>query len=273
MKKNLVISICIALILWFGCISGVGLADSSITIIKLPEKDIPQFVPSKKNEADTIAQEPEYEVMKPTVSLANQIHGYNAETGTYQYLYLGKYEQTRGGQPILWRVLIVEGNDALLLSERILTAMSFGRSNQWEQSQIKKWLNSAFMMEAFSSKERKAIYDSESLGQVFILSKAELRNSDYGFSTKEDRKDKQRCAKGTTFAVDEGLYVNDDNQCSTYYTRTAPNNKNVTSITSEGGFGLVKTNRDDVGVRPAMWVNLKELSFSEGDGTIQYPYQ
>lgn len=273
MKKIWAVGICIVIAILYVCINGVVLADTSVNVIRLPEGEIPQFVPSKENSTKSAIQEPNFQEKTAPVQQTIRLHGYDAVSEEYQYVYFGKFEQSREGQPILWRVLTVEGNDALLLSEKILTTMPFGFSNEWEQSQIKKWLNAAFMMEAFSANERKAIYSSDTLGSVFILSQLELRNSEYGFSRKEEGNDKQRCAKGTTLAIEEGLFVNDDNQCSTYFTRTTPNSKNLMSVTSEGAFGVVKPGRDDIGVRPAMWVNLKEITFSEGDGTIQYPYQ
>lgn len=263
MKKTWAVVICIAIVFLNGCIGGTCLAEKSYNIVVLPEDEVSEVTRPEKENSER----------RRTDQNKIKLSGYDAENGTYQYVYFGEFEQTRSGQPILWRVLTVEGNDALLLSERILTTKSFGSRNDWDRSDIKDWLNSSFVKKAFSSQERKAIYDSDSLGQVFILSQSELRNADYGFSTKEDKKDKQRCAKGTTLAVDEGLYVNDDNQCSTYYTRTAPNNKNVTSVTSEGSFGIVKPTRQDIGVRPAIWVNLEKISFNEGDGTIQDPYR
>lgn len=247
------------------------IADSPISVIHLPEGETPKFEAPEETKPVSTSVPSFSEPSAPTASSIRP-KGYDAATGEYQYVYFGKYEQTRGGQPILWRVLTVEENDALLLSERILTTMSYGFSNDWEQSQIRKWLNGVFIKEAFSSDERKAIYNSESLGQVFILSQAELSNQEYGFMANAERKDTQRCSKGTTLAVDHGLFVNQDNQCSTYYTRTVEG-RSLVSVTSEGKFGVAKVSRDDVGVRPAIWVNLKEIHFTEGDGTIQNPYQ
>lgn len=247
------------------------MAESAINVIRLPEGKTPVFEKVDVPKADDTSEANTGESAGSKVSSIRP-KGYDASTGTYQYVYFGEYEQTRGGQPILWRVLTVEGNDALLLSERILVTMSYGFTSDWEKSQIRKWLNAVFLMEAFSPDERKAIYSSETLGQVFIPSRAELSNQAYGFSEDVEQTDAQRCSKGTTLAVDQGLFVNQDNQYSTYYTRTA-NGKDVVSVTSNGKFGIARVNRDDLGVRPAIWVNLEAIHFVEGDGTIQYPYQ
>ncbi|MBP3657341.1 MAG: hypothetical protein J6K32_11700 [Clostridia bacterium] len=262
MKKIWAAGVCIAAAFLFACVGGSCLAEVSHNTFVLPEGEAPAAIVPEKEAAER----------STAASDQKKLRGYDAEYGDYQYVYMGEYEQSRNGQPILWRVLTVEGNDALLLSEYILATRPYGEVNNWEKSDIKDWLNSEFAKKAFSWKERRAICDSDSRGRVFILSESELLNTDYGFSPEDDQ-DKRRSAKGTPLAVDEGLYVNDDNQCSTYYTRTVCDEKTVFSVTSSGVFGASRLNRKDVGIRPAIWVDLEKISFDEGEGTIQDPYR
>lgn len=263
MKKAWMVCICIAIVFLYGCIASVCLADRSYNIIVLPEDEV----------SDTIKPRRESSDKGTTDSNKIKLSGYDPVDKVYQYVYMGEFEQTRGGQPILWRVLTVEGNDALLLSEYVLSTQSFGKRNDWERSDIKDWLNSSFVKKAFSSQERKAIYESASLGQVFIPSQSELSNEDYGFNPNKEELDEQRCAKGTRLAVDEGLFVSDQNECSTYYTRTVATKKSLATVTSRGTFGVATPNRKDIGVRPAIWINLEKISFTEGEGTIQDPFR
>ena len=72
---------------------------------------------------------------------------------TGDYIQFGKYN----GNPILWRVVNVDGNGSLLLSERILCLKAFDSagsyhkdssrklwgSNYWKDSNIRQWLNSS----------------------------------------------------------------------------------------------------------------------------------
>ena len=151
--------------------------------------------------------------------------------------------------------------------------MPFGYNNVWEDSDIKYWLNTTFMNTAFTQAEQSAIYPSGSLGKIFLLSEEELRDTSYGFHSDRDKNDTQRRAKGTRYAKERNLYVHEENQCSTYYTRSAPNGKNVTTVRSTGSLGIAKVDRTDIGIRPAMWVNIQALNLQNGNGTADYPYQ
>ena len=48
------------------------------------------------------------------------------------YVYMGNFAQNYDDQPILWRVLSVQGNDILLLSEYVIETMSFGKQPDQE---------------------------------------------------------------------------------------------------------------------------------------------
>ena len=64
------------------------------------------------------------------------------------------------GEPIKWRVLDIEGDCALLISEDILTVRQYHSSDvdiTWADSDIRAWLNDDFLNEAFSEDEQKSI--------------------------------------------------------------------------------------------------------------------
>lgn len=63
-------------------------------------------------------------------------------------------------EPITWRVLSVEGNYALLISEDILDCQPYNTTFTevtWETCSLRKWLNSTFMNKAFSSSDKKKL--------------------------------------------------------------------------------------------------------------------
>lgn len=114
----------------------------------------------------------------------------------------GKYM----GNDISWIVLNVEGNDAFLLSEKLLDEKEFDDSGNfkytWGTSKIRKWLNNDFMDSAFSESEKNAIISSdiesryyhidefdnevydveETADKIFLLSEDEITDTQYGFS-------------------------------------------------------------------------------------------
>lgn len=203
-----------------------------------------------------------------------KISGYDAKANSYQYMLFGSYMQSRDDQPILWRVLTVDGNYALLLSEVILDTRPFDAvTNDWSKSSLKQWLNSSFMNEAFSESEQDAILSNGDVGNVFLLSSSELTEPSYGFSSDINSKDVNRRAAGSMLAYNNNLWRVEDSSYTNYYARSKPNKKNVDLVTSKGEIKIARVERDNVGIRPAMWVDLSKLSLSGGDGTIECPYQ
>ena len=77
----------------------------------------------------------------------------------------GSYEQdgnaSNGKEPIEWRVLAVEGNRAYVVSQKALDARAFNADeddgNDWNSSDLKKWLENDFASQAFTGDEMKEI--------------------------------------------------------------------------------------------------------------------
>ena len=66
-------------------------------------------------------------------------------------------------EPIVWRVLAVDGDKALLLAEQPLVGMPYNDDDHflyevtWETCSLRAWLNGDFLNDAFSSGEKQAI--------------------------------------------------------------------------------------------------------------------
>ena len=83
-----------------------------------------------------------------------------------KYLKFGNYPQNNGcfRDPIEWLVLEVKGNEALLVSRCGLDCRQYHNRMArvtWENCDLRKWLNSVFLKEAFSEDEQQRIKLSE----------------------------------------------------------------------------------------------------------------
>ena len=91
------------------------------------------------------------------------------------YVKFGNYPQTSNGdiQPIEWHVLAKENDKMLVISRYGIEAKRFdSSSNNWKNSEIRKWLNGEFYNKAFTDQEKNSI-TSFNGDNVFLLSKEE----------------------------------------------------------------------------------------------------
>ena len=74
---------------------------------------------------------------------------------------MGRFEQDNntgnGAEAIEWLVLDVRDGKALVISKYGLITSYYGKSYAWEASEIRRWLNGAFLNEAFDDAERACI--------------------------------------------------------------------------------------------------------------------
>lgn len=105
-------------------------------------------------------------------------------------------------EPIKWRVLQVNGNDAFLLADQCLDARPFHYRRDedvtWKTCFLRGWLNGEFLDKAFSAEEQNAIITTTvktkfkypsglkteicTTDRVFLLSIDDVINPAYGFS-------------------------------------------------------------------------------------------
>ena len=159
------------------------------------------------------------------------------DSTSYHYF---KYE------PIKWRVLDVNSNDAFLLADIALDSKKYNAERvgiTWEKSTIRSWLNgygssentgdidyidSNFIVSAFTLSQRRAIkianvvneynikYDTvggnDTKDKIFLLSESEVYNTEdaqlYGFVKDSDIFDEGRMSKSSTYAKAMGAYSN-----------------------------------------------------------------
>jgi hypothetical protein len=201
----------------------------------------------------------------------------------------GSYEQdndlTNGPEPIEWYVLSVDNDEALLLSKYCLDYKPYNDKYEpvtWEKSSLREWLNNEFYNKAFNDIEKNIIVESliynssgdvstdsgyrwfveggnNTLDKVFLLSKDEITESDFGFQPNYDV-DYSRNAQASQLAIEHGASWNvDDEGVCDWWLRT-PGRQSTYAI--EVSDGCVSLWGDDVsfeaGVRPALYIKIEK---------------
>ena len=215
------------------------------------------------------------------LACAEELRGYTKDEG-YVYINLGRYPQKEDGTvlPLLWRVLTLDEEKAYLCSEYILFAMPMHVNyteyktlgKDFGQTDLCHYLNGEFSDTAFTEDELSLLEDFETYGKVFLLDSSDLKNKEIGMGVGEGLK-----AWGTEYAIKvTGLYVflRKYGSHSPYWTR----NQSTTDLrharcTKDGGqLGHIVSNRENEGVRPAVYLNLALSEIVSGTGTMDDPY-
>ena len=195
-----------------------------------------------------------------------------------------KYHKTEAGyfkyEPIKWRVLQSENQEAFLLSDVILDRRPYNESYEditWEESSLRAWLNKKFINRAFSDEEKENINITEIVNQdnpeygteggnntadkIFLLSLSEVSGKKdgkkYGFLNDETR----TCE---TNSFSEGVLAG-------YWWLRSPgyDSSSAAEVDSlskvDGGGGSVDS---DDAVRPALHLNLSSSNLFSYAGTV-----
>lgn len=166
----------------------------------------------------------------------------------------GSYEQdgnvSNGKEPIEWRVLAVEGNRAYVVSQKALDARAFNEDedggNDWNSSDLKKWLENDFASQAFTGDEMKEIN-----GAPTLLSVDE--------ANKYFKSDNDRICMPTQQAVNNGVYKDEDNGACHWWLRSRGDDSDHAAYVYAAGFMFSDGEYvycPFLAVRPALWVNL-----------------
>ena len=160
-----------------------------------------------------------YGLSNPTIS--------NGVT-TWDCIYFGNYYQSNSStkEPIKWRVLSVDGNDAFLLADQNLDDKPYNEEYTdvtWATCTLRTWLNDTFLNTAFTSAEQAAIKNTtvvnddnpytgteggeNTTDKVYLLSIAEASNTAYGFNGEFRTASETREAKNTAYAKERGAWT------------------------------------------------------------------
>lgn len=203
--------------------------------------------------------------------------GAMAEPQVGEQIVLGRYEQdndlTNGQEPIAWRVLAVEGDEALVISEYALDAKPYnekGGRASWVKSSLRTWLNAEFYDAAFTDAEKACILTREienwretpTADPVFLLENNQAKQL---FADHADRQ-----AKPTEYAIAQGIYLSQKYGPGNiqWWLRTISweSRARAAYVAASGGvmtcggnsFGVVSNGK--LAVRPALYVSLEALN-------------
>ena len=227
-----------------------------------------------------------YGLSNPTIS--------NGVT-TWDCIYFGNYYQSNSStkEPIKWRVLSVNGNDAFLLADQNLDAKPYNEKYTdvtWATCTLRTWLNDTFLNTAFTLAEQAAIrnttvvnddnpyYDTEggvnTTDKVYLLSIAEASNTAYGFNGEFRTESETREAKNTAYAKECGAWTSASTEYEgngDWWLRSPGDGSGDASDVGSNGYGSstgFSVYFDGDAVRPALHLNLSSSNLWSYAGKV-----
>lgn len=216
---------------------------------------------------------------------------YWSDDTTYHYF---RYE------PIKWRILNIEGEQAYILADVVLDYRVFGGSASancaWEYSAVRSWLNgysassnwlkvdytnNNFLSLAFEDYEEEAIvtttvthldnfYDGAAGGddttdKIHFLAESEVYETqtsmNYGFGAAFSVADESRSAKCTTFAKAMGLVSGETGKTDFWLRSSALYGNNAMRVEESGEVDNIGVSHKNLsGIRPTLYLNLSRES-------------
>ena len=189
----------------------------------------------------------------------------------------GFYEQDNntfnGKEDIEWLVLAKESNKVLVISKYALDCQKYNSTYTditWEDCSLRKWLNETFYNEAFGEAHKKLIVKStvsadknpdysispgnNTTDNVFLLSIKEVNKYFGGNSARQ--------CQGTACCYAHGAEKGDNGNCLWWLRSPGQYSFCAAAVGFDGsvnksGYGV---DHDYIAVRPALWINLDDVS-------------
>ena len=183
----------------------------------------------------------------------------------------GAYEQdnnkVNGPEPIQWRVLAKENNRLLVISRYGLDCRQFDvdAGRKWKGSDVRKWLNSDFISQAFDNEELARIPTVDiftptthngtkgdtSQDRVFLLSTQEAE--------RYFKSDADRLCKATAYTKKRGATTVDGDICWWWLRSPGTGEYSTVKIFTTGKIDYSGYNNNSLrgSIRPALWINLE----------------
>lgn len=191
----------------------------------------------------------------------------------------GKADQSDEKEPIKWRVLSVNGDEALLLADTVLDGQDYNETNTsitWEKCTLRAWLNNTFLENACNESEQAAIkitsnvnadnpYSGRDGGNntddsIFLLSIDEACDDSYGFVLSYETATETRYVKPSTYAIGQGAMVwSESDEYCRWWLRSAGYYNNSAAAVRSDGSGYQKSHPVwdcTYGIRPALHLDL-----------------
>ncbi len=191
-------------------------------------------------------------------------------------------------EPIKWRLLSQSDGTALLMSNIILDSQQYYHeksgtrqiadntvyTSNYKESDLRKWLNDTFYKTSFDDLAKSIIQETEvdnsantafmndvkfasenTHDKIFLLSPADIINSEYGFAEDVSTSDSARQLESTAYAKSQGVNVTKDGY-SWWWLRSPMNEKMVHYIHNDGTGKTRSVVNTFVGVVPALRIKL-----------------
>lgn len=218
-----------------------------------------------------------------------ELRGYWKGHG-WKFVSLGQYPYEKDGTvaPVLWRVLEIKDNVALLITEYVIDTQQvifetdpqkmenddYRRISCYEESDLCQWLNTVCVEELFgNSPVRSTLIPDATRGELFILTMDEFRNTDYGFSANTWGDQPSRQASGTPYAVKQrGLGVYDGGASYWAADIKAEEGTRLALVGYNGHLSWGGYTRQNVGLRLSVRVDMTQLEVTGGEGTRKNPF-
>lgn len=197
------------------------------------------------------------------------------------FILFGRYPQNVGtddkGDIIRWDILKrdITAKRVLLISHYALDSKPYcdntcDRTNVWEQSTLRKWLNRIFINLAFSEKEQNALVPVRVNGtDIQISDRIDTADRIFLLSLDEVEKyyagDKPCMCAPTEYAISQGAWVSSSIQtegkgnCCWWLRSPGKTDLAACSIGSYGKVNGGIVSRQDNAVRPALWLDLTAI--------------
>ena len=208
----------------------------------------------------------------------------------YQYALLGAYPYEKDGteKPVLWRILEVRDDQALLLTEYVIDTSqvifvtdkavienkTYRRISSYEESDLYVHMNTTVLDTLLGDDPiRDTLIEEPGGGKLFILNTMQFLNPDYGFSATRWNEQRSRWAGGTPYARERGLYMENSQQSTYWVSDIKSADGNMMQLVGYNGHlsygGYARTN---VGIRPSVRLDLTRLTVTGGEGTKDSPF-
>lgn len=183
--------------------------------------------------------------------------------GEYQYILFG-HCPSGSGASLLWRVLTVEEDNILLLSEYVIDARAAhsdtGSFSGYENSDIYRYVKEELPFLAFSDEERTAFFCDD---PIDLPSPDLLKNKELGLGT-----DKLRLTYATEYAAAKGA-----SSPANYWMNTASQSSKTAlrRVLADGVMGYSSVTAVS-GIRPTLRLNKDIISINKGSGSKEDPF-
>lgn len=155
--------------------------------------------------------------------------------------------------PLLWKIVKREGDRLLLITNNVIANVpynSISKTREWENSELKLWLNGAFYNFTFNEDEKRRIENN-----IFVLSQDEIVK----YYEKAHSLGDEGQKLPTEYAKAQGIYIRPKINSTWWWLRDSVelNTNNALCVDPEGvyvGKGQDVSSRE--GVCPSIWIDI-----------------